>query len=70
MATVQKIYDKYYSLTSYNFDKSEKYWVVMLDGTLNTHYSAEYIARLKIARLKKEKSNVKFALIMYDHFGN
>ncbi|GMB84579.1 hypothetical protein ME0901_09970 [Lactobacillus delbrueckii subsp. bulgaricus] len=65
MATVQKIYDKYYSLTSYNFDKSEKYWVVMLDGTLNTHYSAEYIARLK-----KEKSNVKFALIMYDHFGN
>lgn len=61
----KKIYDKYYSLTTYNFNKNEKYWVVMLNGTLNTHYSAEYISRLK-----KEKTNVKFALIMYDHFGN
>lgn len=61
----KSLYNKYYSICNYKFKKSEKYWIIFLNGTLNSYYSKKVLMNIKT-----KYSNVRLALIMYDHFEN
>lgn len=61
----KKIWDKYYYLNSYQFNKSESYWIIFLNGIFRNYYSIHYLNSLK-----KEHSNVHLALVMYDSTTN
>lgn len=61
----KKLYDKYYTLSSYNWNPDEKYWVLMLNGTLCAYYSEEYLRNFK-----RTHKNVKLAMVLYDCFAN
>lgn len=58
-------YDKYYTLSSYEFDHNEEYWIIMLNGTLCSYYSEQYLTDFK-----KKHNNVKLAMVLYDSFSN
>lgn len=58
-------YNRYYTLSSYTFDPKEKYWIIMLNGTLCSYYSEEFLQNLK-----REHHNVKLAMVLYDDFAN
>lgn len=59
------LYDRYYTLTSYDWNPNEKYWVLMLNGTLCSYYSKEWLSKFK-----QMHNNVKFAMVLYDSFSN
>lgn len=61
----KKLYNRYYTLSSYNFDPKEKYWIIILNGTLCSYYSEEYLLNLK-----RCNSNIKLAMVLYDSFSN
>ena len=62
---LKKLYNRYYTLSSYNFDPKEKYWIIMMNGTLCSYYPEDYLLNLK-----KCNSNIKLAMVLYDSFSN
>ena len=59
------LWNRFYTLSNYKFDKEETYWIIFLNGTLRNYYSMEYLQKLK-----RLNSNIKLALVMYDSYSN
>lgn len=50
-----------YALSDYPFDSQERYWVIILNGTLRTHYSDGFFEKLR-----RTHPNVRVAMVLYD----
>ena len=61
----KNIWNSRYTLSSYNFDKNEQYWIIFLNGTIRNYYTKRYLLQLK-----ERNDNIKLAMIMYDSFSN
>ncbi len=62
---LKDIWNNQYALTDYKFDPEEQYWIIFLNGTIRNYYTYNYLKKLK-----REHSNIKLAMVMYDSFSN
>lgn len=62
---LKDIWNDKYSLSNYEFKPNEKYWIIMLNGTLKKYYSKSYLQAIK-----EKNTNVKMCLVMYDNTTN
>ena len=62
---LKKIWNPFYLLHKYNFETSEQYCVIFLNGSLRYYYSKEYLEKLKT-----KHKNIKLVMLMYDSYSN